>query len=175
MREKESVKALTVLGVSDYEFLRFPDRELYTCYEKVLERLLEIIKGYTPDVIYSPSIIELNPDHRATAALSVEIRKRIPENSTDCSPIKIVFYEVTTPLRPNMLIDVTSVYGRKKKAMKKYKSQLGILDFVSYINALNKVRSLTVQDAGYVEAFWSIEHPFADEYMERWLTYQSVM
>lgn len=175
MREKESVKALTVLGVSDYEFLRFPDRELYTYYEKVLERLLKIIKGYTPDVIYSPSIIELNPDHRATAALSVEIRKRIPENSTDCSPIKIVFYEVTTPLRPNMLIDVTSVYGRKKKAMKKYKSQLRILDFVSYINALNKVRSLTVQDAGYVEAFWSIEHPFTDEYMERWLTYQSAM
>lgn len=178
MREEESVKALTVLGVSDYEFLRFPDRELYICHEKVLERLLEIIKVYTPDVIYSPSIIELNPDHRATAALSVEIRKRIPEHSTDmrnCPPIKIVFYEVTTPLRPNMLIDVTSVYGRKTKAMKKYKSQLRILDFAGYINALNRVRSLTVQDAGYVEAFWSIEHPFTDEYMERWLAYQSAM
>jgi LmbE family N-acetylglucosaminyl deacetylase len=178
LREKEAEKALRVLGVTDYEFLRFPDRGIHDHYKDALEDLLGIVNVYKPDTIYSPSMIELNPDHRATAALSVEIQKRISEHGTDMinsSPIKIAFYEVTTPLRPNMLIDVTSVYGRKKKAMKKYKSQLRVLDFVGYINALNKVRSLTVQDAGYVEAFWSIEHPFTDEYMERWLAYQSVM
>jgi LmbE family N-acetylglucosaminyl deacetylase len=75
MREKEAVRALKVLGVSDYEFLRFPDRELNLYYKSALDRLLEIIGTYMPDTIYSPSMIELNPDHRTTAALSMEIQR----------------------------------------------------------------------------------------------------
>src|SRR4030043_2087966 len=90
LREKEAVRALKVLGVSDYEFLRFPDRELNLYYKSALDRLLEIIGTYMPDTIYSPSMIELNPDHRATAALSMEIQ-RINKG-------KIVFYEITIPL-----------------------------------------------------------------------------
>lgn len=176
LREKEAEKALGVLGVTDYEFLRFPDRGLYVYYEKVFEKLLEIIKGYTPDVIYSPSIIELNPDHRATAALSVEIQKRIPGHSTDMRnipPIRIVFYEVATPLRPNMLVDITSAYRWKKKAIKKYASQLELMDYLKYSTALNVFRALTVNGAGRVEAFWRVDTPLKSEDITTWLSYQA--
>ena len=75
LREKEAEKALRILGVSDYEFLRFPDRELNTYYKSALERLSEIVQAYMPDAIYSPSVVELNPDHRTTAALALDIQK----------------------------------------------------------------------------------------------------
>jgi LmbE family N-acetylglucosaminyl deacetylase len=176
LREKEAEKALRVLGVTDYEFLRFPDREIHDHYKDALEDLLGIMNVYEPDTIYSPSMIELNPDHRATAALSVEIQKRIPEHRTDMrnsSPIKIVFYEVTTPLRPNMLIDITSTYRRKKKAIKKYASQIKLTDYLKYITALNVFRALTVDGASRVEAFWCVDRPLNSEEIITWLSYQA--
>jgi LmbE family N-acetylglucosaminyl deacetylase len=118
VREKEAVKAIRILGASDYEFLRFPDRELGAYYENALERLLKIVEIYMPDTIYSPSMIELNPDHRTTAALSFEIQRRIlkPDVDTkDFVPVRLVFYEVTTPLRANILVDITPVYNKKHR------------------------------------------------------------
>ncbi len=163
LREKEAMGALKVLGVSDYEFLRFPDRELDAYYKDALESLLEIVRTYMPDTIYSPSMIELNPDHRTTAALSMEIQ-RINKG-------KIVFYEITTPLRPNILVDITAAYTRKKRAIKKYKSQLKIRDYLKHITALNTFRSLTVDGPCHVEAFWCVDKPLSGEDIARWLSY----
>ncbi len=175
MRENEAIKALSVLGVSDYEFLRFPDRELHLHSGKILERLLKIAGEYAPDAVFSPSIIEFNPDHRTTAQVSLKMHRTM--NSEDKKGVRcsLVFYEVTTPFRPNMLVDITSVYNRKKKAIKKYKSQLKVTDYLSYIAALNTVRSLTVRGPRYVEAFWIVEAFAADEDIANWLSYQTAM
>jgi LmbE family N-acetylglucosaminyl deacetylase len=171
MREKEAIKALRVLGVSDYEFFRFPDRELNRHFDNALERLTRVVETYMPDTIYSPSVIELNPDHRTTAALSLEIQKATVGRE-GCMPVKLMFYEVTTPLRPNMLVDVTSVYPVKKRAIKKYKSQLKISDYLRYITALNSFRALTVKGPGLVEAFWHIDNlPRGDKDIAQWLSY----
>jgi len=174
LSEKEAVNALRVLGVSDYEFLRFPDRDLDQHYESVLGRLLTIISNYTPDTIYSPSTIELNPDHRTTAELSLEIQRRMTEHKGSV-PINILFYEIATPLRPNMLVDVTSVYTRKKRAIKKYKSQLKIRDYFKHIAALNAIRSLTVDGTLYIEAFWHIDEAASRRAIAQWLGYESVL
>jgi LmbE family N-acetylglucosaminyl deacetylase len=207
LREKEAVKALRILGASDYEFLRFPDRELGAYYENALERLLKIVEIYMPDTIYSPSMIELNPDHRTTAALSLEIQRRsmanpnldmnrsyntasqdamkiIPPNPPlekggrgdfqmkDFVPVRLVFYEITTPLRPNILVDITPVYNKKKQAIKKYKSQLKLKDYFRHITALNTIRALTVNGQRYVEAFWHVDAPLNEEDIAKWLSYQ---
>jgi LmbE family N-acetylglucosaminyl deacetylase len=171
MREKEAVKALSVLGVSDYEFFRFPDRELHVHYRDVFDRILKVVETFMPDTIYSPSVVELNPDHRATAALSLEIQ-RVITGRKECQPIKLMFYEVTIPLRPNMLVDVTSVYPTKKRSIKKYKSQLKISDYLRYITALNSFRALTVKGPRLVEAFWFIEGQLNEGDMTQWLGYR---
>jgi LmbE family N-acetylglucosaminyl deacetylase len=174
LREKESVKALKVLGVSDYQFLRFPDRELHTHFEDVFECVRAITSDYLPDTVYGPSIIELNPDHRATAEVSFRMQREAIADSNGGKKLRLVFYEVSTPFRPNMLTDITSAFGKKKKAMKAYKSQLRLINFIDYITALNTVRALTVK-ARFVEAFWLIEQPLSDEERARWLAYQSAM
>ena len=170
MREREASKALKILDVSDYVFLRFPDRKLDMYYESVLGRLLDVIKEYAADTIFSPSMIELNPDHRTTAALAMEIQRRGENVVPD--PISLLFYEVATPLRPNILIDISSTRKIKKKAVKMYGSQLRLTPYLKCAAALNEVRTLTVPQARAVEAFWIEESPLDAEEITRWLAYQ---
>jgi LmbE family N-acetylglucosaminyl deacetylase len=178
MREQETERALRVLGVSDYEFLRYPDRGIYEHYEDALRRLSEAVREFVPDTIYAPSMVELNPDHRAAAALSMEIQRRYmsgSDGSDPFTPITLVFYEVTTPLRPNILVDITSVYSRKKRAMKRYRSQQKLMDYLGHITALNTIRALTVSGPRYVEAFWSSDRPLSGEDISHWLSYRDTL
>lgn len=193
LREKEAVRALSVLGVSDYEFFRFPDRELHMHYQSALDRVLNIVRSYMPDAVYSPSMIELNPDHRTTAALAIELQKMVMNTDINTlihdappphpypqgkrvrmgvMPVKLVFYEVTTPLRPNILVDISSVYNVKKSAIKKYKSQIKLANYLECITALNTFRSLTINKSRKVEAFWIINKPLSEDEVTRWLIYR---
>jgi LmbE family N-acetylglucosaminyl deacetylase len=177
-REKEAVKALKVLGITDYMFMRFPDRAVHTYFQDVLNKLYLIMKEFSPDTIYSPSMIELNPDHRITAELVLELQRKVTNGDVyrlNISPIRIAFYEVTVPLRPNILVDITSTYSVKKRAIKKYKTQLKTYDYFRHTFALNTIRALTVQKARYVEAFWISENPPHDEDVLKWFAYQKAI
>ncbi len=172
MRETEAEKALKILGVADYMFMRFPDRGVYNQHEDILHKLLAISEEFSPDAIYAPSMVELNPDHRAAAALAGELQRSIrPSGAGNAPTLKAVFYEVTTPLRPNILVDITSVYNSKKKAAKRYGSQLKLMDYVRHFTALNAIRALTVNGPRYVEAFWLVERPLTDEEIIAWLSF----
>ena len=178
MREREAERALRVLGVSDYEFLRYPDRGIYEHYQDALERISGTVQKFSPDTIYAPSMVELNPDHRAAAALSMDIQGRNmrgPAGGDRAAPVTLVFYEVTTPLRPNVLVDITSVYGKKKRAMKRYGSQQRVTDYLGHITALNTIRALTVNGPRYVEAFWSSDRPLSGEDIAQWLSYRETL
>lgn len=165
LREKEAEKALRVLEVSDYEFLRFPDRGLFENYEDALERLVKIIEGYIPDTVYSPSPLEINPDHRATANVALELQKK--------HNFRIVFYEVATPIRPNKLIDITKVIKIKWRAIKSYKSQLKIIDYLDINKSLNKFRALTLdKKVQYAEAFLVLEAASEQEMLDEWFNYR---
>lgn len=146
LREDEAVSALKELGVKDYEFLRFPDRELFFCLDDLYKRVIHEVSKYEADTIYCPSPYELNPDHRATALVCLRLKK-----SKDLT--NVIFYEVTTPFIPDLLIDVTSTFNKKKSALSKYVSQLNLFDYLGHVTALNKLRRLTVPQAEFVEAF----------------------
>jgi LmbE family N-acetylglucosaminyl deacetylase len=173
LREAEAEKALRILGISDYLFLRFPDRGLYGNYHRVLERIVKIMEAFSPDSVYSPSMVEVNPDHRTTAFIALELlRRQAPAHGQDIPSFSIVFYEVTTPLRPNIIVDISSIFGKKKEAVKRYQSQLGLIDYLRHITALNTLRSLTVKGPRYAEAFWCVKTPLTDEEISKWLSYQ---
>lgn len=176
IREREAEKALKVLGVDDYVFMRFPDREVHSMYKDALGRLSGIVLEFLPDTIYAPSMIEVNPDHRAAAAMAMDIQRNNLErpDTEGLQPISNVFYEITTPLRPNILVDITSVYNTKKRATKRYRSQLRLKDYLRYITSLNTVRSLTVSGSRHVEAFWLTDRPLTEEEIIGWLGYREV-
>ncbi|MEW6714120.1 MAG: PIG-L deacetylase family protein [Nitrospirota bacterium] len=162
MREKEADKALRILGVSEYMFLRFPDRGLFDNYSDVITRIKGLLLQNLDkpsasncslefDTIYCPSPLELNPDHRVAARAVLELQKQ--------HNFRIVFYEVAAPIRPNIFVDITKVFKIKCKAIRAYNSQLKIIDYLSVNNSLNKFRSLTLdKKVQYAEAFLVLEN-----------------
>ena len=166
MRQKEALKAFEVLGVHDYVFLGFPDRELQSNFVKVREESTRIVREFCPDTIYSPSPVELHPDHRVAAEFALTIKEEIPDT-------RLVFYEITTPIRPNVLVDITKTFRYKKSALKCYKSQLKITDYLKLIEALNTFRTFTLnRKAKTVEAFWEVGLIASKQDLRRWLTYE---
>jgi len=167
LREKEAERAMEILGVVDYDFLRFPDRELYSNIDKAKGMLSGIIGRFRPDTLYSPSPIELHPDHRTSALLALDILRTYG--------IRVVYYELITPIRPNLLVDVSSVFRIKRKAVRSYKSQLKITDYLKLMSSLNTFRTFTLgRDVKYAEAFWSLEDKSDAEKLGLWLGFRSL-
>lgn len=166
IRQKEAVKAFKILGVSDYDFLEFPDRALIAHKEEAEEAIENIINDFAPDVLYSPSMVEFHPDHRAAAELSLSLCKRN-------SQVRCIFYEVGVPLRPSFFVDITRVFKHKRRAIKCYKSQIRITDYLRLAKALNAYRSFTLgEGVTFAEAFWEIAENANEDYLKDWMMFK---
>lgn len=163
MREKEAISALKVLDVEKCLFLEYPDRMVSSNHSAIYKELDSLVNSF--DVVYSPSPMELHPDHRATAVVAMELQGK--------HNFRLVFYEVSVPLRPTLLVDITKSADRKWKAIKTYKSQLKLNNYLDIAMALNKYRTLTVgSQCEYVEAFMEVKQK-DDEKLSKWLSYQT--
>lgn len=145
VRVAESRAAAAVLGYGEPEFWGFPDRALRHDQDLV-GRLVEKIVATGADLVYAPSPWEIHPDHRQTAGAAAEAVRR--------TGVRIAFYEVGSPLRPNVLLDITAHAEVKKKAMLCFASQLQQQDYGRHIAALNLYRTYTLtRDVAAAEAY----------------------
>lgn len=147
-RLSESTDAARVLGLPPPLCWGLPDREV-TYGEALVHRIIQAIGDTGADVVYAPSPWELHPDHRATALCAIEAVRRL-------EGVSLHLYEVSAPLRPNRLLDITPVWALKQQAMQVFASQEKKLPYASFISALNRFRALTLFPASeYAEAFES--------------------
>lgn len=147
-RLAESTEAARVLGLPPPRCWGLPDREI-TYGEALVNRIMQAIGDTGADVVYAPSPWELHPDHRATALCAIEAVRRL-------EGVGLHLYEVSAPLRPNRLLDITPVWALKQQAMQVFASQEKKLPYASFISALNRFRALTLFPASeYAEAFES--------------------
>ena len=148
VRQLESEAASAVLGYGLPEFWGYPDRGLVYS-EALVQRLASKIATTGSDLVYAPSPWEIHPDHRQTHMLAVEAVRR-------CAPgVRLAFYEIGSPLRPNVLLDLTPWLATKEAAMRCFGSQLQQQDYVGHIQALNRFRSYTLsQEVLAAEAYW---------------------
>ncbi|MBI5937513.1 MAG: glycosyltransferase [Betaproteobacteria bacterium] len=147
VREAESRAAAAVLGYPPPEFWRLPDRGIE--YGEVLVgRLLEAARAHAADLVYAPSLYEVHPDHRVLAMAAVEAVRRLGQG------VRLAMYEVGAPLRPNLLLDISPVFERKRDAMRCFVSQLARQRYDEHIAALNRYRTYTLpKEAIAAEAF----------------------
>lgn len=146
-REAESREAARILGIAPPQYWGLPDRGL-SYGEALVQRISDAIQDAAADVVYAPSPWELHPDHQATALAVMEAVRRLGAG------IHLCFYEVSAPLRPNLLVDITPVAELKQLAMQAFQSQERKLPYASFVSALNRFRALTVHPAAEtVEAF----------------------
>lgn len=146
VREAESRQASRVLGYEEPIFWGMPDRGIMYG-EALVQRIVDVLGASHANIVYAPSLWENHPDHRAIALAALEAARR----SAQC---ELMFYEVGAPLRPNLLIDITSVLANKRAAMDCFPSQLALQRYDRHIEALNVFRSYTLgADVAAAEAF----------------------
>ncbi|MBI2769638.1 MAG: PIG-L family deacetylase [Burkholderiales bacterium] len=135
VRTAESRSAAAVLGCGEPEFWDAPDRALRHD-EAMLARLVAKMQDTGADLLYAPSPWEVHPDHRAAASLAAEAARR--------TGARVAFYEVGSPLRPNVLLDISAHAAAKKQAMQCFASQLAQQDYERQISGLNEYRTYTL-------------------------------
>ena len=92
---------------------------------------------------------QLHPDHRAVAAAVSDVC------TGRATTLRRFAYEIWAPLHPTHVVDIGSVWDRKRTAIEQYRSQLAYNDYLHKISGLNAYRSLHLPSTRYVEAFAS--------------------
>lgn len=158
-REAESRAALASLGNATVDFLRFPDRALEDAGELTI-RLAAFLREWKPDLIAVPSPIEIHPDHIALSRAFCDLIARDPSLFADLAVAWVAFYEVSAPIRPNALVDITAVASAKYAAIDAHTSQNSIRDYTSYARGLNSWRAMTLPpNVKFAEAYWTTPLP----------------
>lgn len=145
LRERESRRGVESLGgKADVHFLRIPDR---TLDDGVAAALREHLAAFTPDLVCVPSAVEIHPDHLALASAFCHLVQRDESLFADLASTRVAFYEVSQPLRPNVLVDITDVAETKYAAIAAHESQVALKDYVAYARGLNAYRAMTLPPA----------------------------
>jgi LmbE family N-acetylglucosaminyl deacetylase len=153
LRRAESRAGLAELGVSDVRFWGLPDSCVVTeaDLEGLAERAAAEIAEFRAEVVYLPWQQEVNSDHRAVYSAVA----RALERSRFAG---IAFgYEVWTAMIPDVLLDITPVADRKRRAVACYRTQLAYVDYAHPIFGLHAHRSLLFgRGVGWFEGFQRI-------------------
>ncbi len=123
----------------------FKDRETSGCADQVGERAGELVDTLKPKAVFLPSPWEIHPDHRVVTQSILGILQGVET--------MVVFYEGVVTLRPNLLVDISSVAHEKMELMLSYSSQVETLPYHLAIEGLNRHRTLTLPSSVAAEAF----------------------
>lgn len=151
VREAETLAAAQLLGLQQVHFWREPDRGV-VCDERTLAAARQAILAAGADLVLTPSVHEIHPDHRATAWIAIEATRRLVEEG---HALRVAMYEIGAPLpHVDVLVDITAHEAGKRAAIACYPSQLGIQPYDELIFALNRYRTYTLPAAvRYAEAY----------------------
>ncbi|MBY0475978.1 MAG: PIG-L family deacetylase [Nitrosomonas sp.] len=133
-RQNESIAAAHILGYGTPIFWQYQDRQV-RYGERLIREIQTAIQEIGADLVYAPSIFEMQPDHRVLGMAVVEAIRRIGK------AVSVALYEVSTPLHPNQLLDISDWAARKTAAMECFVSQNAIQRYDLHIAALNRYRT----------------------------------
>ncbi len=147
-RRGEAKASLALLGIRHATFGDVPDGELNRS-ENAVKDLANLIERFDPDLIYVPSFLEQHLDHRAANVVLLRAVGDTTRGFTCCG------YEVSAPLVPNWLVDISDVAALKRQAIDAYSSQLTHTDYRHAALGLNAFRAGSILDleGGFAEAF----------------------
>ncbi|HVR43184.1 MAG TPA: PIG-L family deacetylase [Thermoanaerobaculia bacterium] len=155
VREGETDAGLRELGAPPAEFLRIPDRRLAEHGAALRATLRERLLELAPDLVVLPSPIEIHPDHAALARIFIELIQQDLDLAGPLALCRVAFMEISQPIRPNRLVDVTDVAEAKQRAIGRHESQQTVRDYARYARGLNEYRTMTLgPESRFAEAYW---------------------
>ncbi len=132
IRSEESARASEIMGITVRENLGFADGFFDECKENKLE-IIKIIRKYRPEIILANAPSDRHPDHGRASLLVSEssflsglIRIETILNGVAQEPwrAKTVYHYIQDRfLKPDFVVDITSVFDQKMKAILAYSSQ----------------------------------------------------
>lgn len=150
-RRRESEAAAVILGYGDPQFWGYRDRNLIYG-EPLIRHLCEATVAAEAQWLYAPSPYELHPDHRHLSFAALEVARRLGDGIT------LAFYEIGAPLQPNLLLDITDLLERKRRAITCFTSQIAEQAYDRHVEALNRYRTYTLpREVEVAEAYWVIK------------------
>ena len=129
VREEESRLSGETLGARTVDFLGFEDGRVAYSLENRLA-IVECIREYTPDVIFTHFKDDMHPDHRETARLVTDAyyMASLPLVKTaypPCDPTNIYYFgKPTSSFEPTVLVDIDGFEDRKADAIESHASQV---------------------------------------------------
>jgi LmbE family N-acetylglucosaminyl deacetylase/glycosyltransferase involved in cell wall biosynthesis len=158
LREDETRRGVAHLGENAaIAFLRHPDRALS---DDAAENIREELLSFRPDLILVPSPVEIHPDHIALSRIFCELIQRDETLFGELATTRVAFYEVSSTLRPNAIVDISDVAGAKYAGIAEHTSQTALRDYAAYTRGLNAYRTMTLPPgATAAEAYHVMELP----------------
>ena len=168
-RKEEIEAAADLLGASA-ECFDFGDSPLLISSER-RHQVLEKIRAFKPDLILTHWLEDfLHPDHVETAQAALWasrycFRPGIKSAHPPCPAPELICYETvlgTAPVTrflPNLYVDITSVFARKKEALRRFAAQPQLPDsyeILARYRALEAQSTAGMKDCRFAEGFHRI-------------------
>jgi len=169
IRREEIQAAATVLGAS-VECFDFGDSPLLIGPERQ-HQILEAIRAFRPDLVLTHWRDDfLHPDHAETTravlwASRYCFRPGIKTGHSPCPAPEVVCFETvlgTAPVTrflPNLYVDITAVFARKKEALRHFAAQPQLPDsyeILARYRALEAQSTAWIRDCEFAEGFCRI-------------------
>lgn len=177
IRDAESRKAASILGITDLEYWDYEDYPLEVTRE-MTDRLAKEIRYYRPDIILTHDKYDImNPDHNAVSDLTFKCSVmsnsagvRIDDTKATRQMAIYGFEPHQTELsnyKPGTFIDITSAYEKKIAAMNCFESQAHLIEYYTQRAFMrgNHARRLSGRtDIKYAESFANFFPVVSDEF-----------
>lgn len=129
LRGAEAARAAEILGVAERVNAGLPDAYLHNT-DETRRVVVELIRHFAPRTVILPFPVGRHPDHRVASELGRDAcflagLERYNASGTPHRPRKILYALAyrEDPLKPTFVVDISSQFERKLKAIRCYASQ----------------------------------------------------
>lgn len=158
-------KAAKILGVTDIEFLDYPDNEMDTISNLEITKSVEkIIQKFKPEVVYTHTPFDVNIDH--VSCYNAVLTATRPKKNMVVK--KVISFEVPSSTEwnfssiftPNIFVNISAEISNKIKALECYKTEIEKYPHPRSAKALQTIANRWGTVSGYsaAEAFSLIRH-----------------
>ena len=156
LREKEAEKAAKLMKLSFRENLGIPDGDI-SLSDSNLRKVIVTLREYQPKIIFAPYLNDRHPDHIDASVLIKRAMFKSGLTKYESSfkgkkqpayrPAKLFYYMQTYTFIPTFVVDISSTFKDKMKAVMAFKSQfytsgkkepstfISSKNFISYVEA----------------------------------------
>ena len=142
-----------LLGIKKTYFMGLHDMEIKKGFDETLKKLKRIIEHYKPNTIFTHTITDGHPDHRAVHDLTVQAVKETFIN-TRILTFDINFFNFQKGLKVHY--DITKTFDKKMQALNLIKSQHSIITLLKPLILLKAITYGIRSKNKYAECFTAL-------------------